>query len=377
MSLWIDNDADFAQLCRQAAQYSRIALDTEFIWSSTFYPRLALIQLSWDREHCALIDPLTISDTTPLKALLENHNVRKILHEAPSDLPILRRWCGEALPTAIFDTRLAAAFCGLGLGCSLNKLLTDLLQITLAKSETRSDWLQRPLSDRQLQYAAEDVMLLPEVANHLQCRIKDLGNWDWFNEEMQMFSHPDFYQQEEPENCWRRIGGSGSLDPRRLAILRELAAWRETTARQLDKPRPRILKDDQLLAITNLQPDEISDLRKIPEFWPKNIHKYGEQILEAVKRGQMVPLDECPSIPEMNISLQVYRKRVSRLQTLVKKRSEARSIDPALVAPRREISSIIQAAENRTWQQHPLMHGWRKELLGDTFENLIKNNFRE
>ena len=377
MSLWIENNADFADLCREAAQHSSIALDTEFIWSSTFYPRLALIQLSWDREHCALIDPLAVSAATPLAALLENRNICKILHEAPSDLPILRRWCGGALPTSIFDTRLAAAFCGLGLGCSLNKLLTELLQVTLDKSETRSDWLQRPLSDRQLQYAAEDVILLPELANLLRSRIKDLGNQDWFEEEMQIFSRPDFYQQDEPENCWRRISGGGNFDPRRLAVLRELAAWRERIARDLDKPRPRILKDDQLLAIVNLQPDKIADLRKIPQFWPKNIQKYGEQILEAVKRGRNVPLDDCPATPEMNISLQVFRKRVDRLQALVKKRCETRSIDPALTAPRRELSSIIQAAENRTWQQHPLTHGWRKELLGDTFENLIKNNFRE
>ncbi len=377
MSLWIENNADFAGLCREAAEHSSIALDTEFIWSSTFYPRLALIQLSWGREHCALIDPLAVSDSTPLTALLENRKVRKVLHEAPSDLPILRRWCGAALPTAVFDTRLAAAFCGLGLGCSLNKLLTELLQVTLDKSETRSDWLQRPLSDRQLQYAAEDVILLPELACLLETRIKDLGNLDWFNEEMQIFSKPDFYQQDEPENCWRRISGGGNFDPRRLAVLRELAAWRERTARDLDKPRPRILKDEQVLAIVNLQPDKTADLRKIPEFWPKNIQKYGEQILEAVQRGRNVPLGDCPASPEMNMSLQVFRKRVERVQALVKKRCETRGIDPALAAPRREISSIILAAENRTANQHPLMHGWRTDLLGDTFQNLIKNNFPE
>ncbi len=377
MSIWIENNADFAGLCREAAQHSSIALDTEFIWSSTFYPRLALIQLSWGRANCALIDPLAVSNTTPLAALLENPKVLKILHEAPSDLPILRRWCGEALPVSIFDTRLAAAFCGLGLGCSLNKLLTELLQVTLDKSETRSDWLQRPLSDRQLQYAAEDVILLPELAILLQGRINDLGNRDWFEEEMKGFSRPDFYQQDEPENFWRRIGGSGNFDPRRLAILRELAAWRETTARELDIPRPRILKDDQLLAITNLQPEKIADLRKIPAFWPKYIQRYGERILGAIQRGRQIPLQDCPASPEMNMSLQVYRKRIARLQALVKKRSENRGIDPALVAPRRELSSIIQAAENGNWNLHPLMNGWRKELLGSTFNNMIKNNFRE
>jgi ribonuclease D len=377
MSIWIENNGAFAELCRQAAQYPCIALDTEFIWSSTFYPRLALIQLSWGQDHCALIDPLAISDPTPLAALLANANIRKILHEAPSDLPILRRWCGETLPESIFDTRLAGAFCGLGLGCSLNKLLTELLQVTLDKSETRSDWLQRPLSERQLQYAAEDVIRLPELAKILQAKIEEHGNQGYFDEEMQIFSQAEFYRQDDPRDCWRRVGGSGNLDPRRLAILRELAAWRETTARELDIPRPRILKDGQLLDIVNLRPEKMADLRKVPAFWPKYIQRYGEHILEAVQRGQELPLQACPVSPEMNISLPVYRKRVARIQALVKKRSESRGIDPALVAPRREISSIIQAAEAGNWAQHQLMQGWRKDLLGETFANLIKNNFQE
>ncbi|MFA6929945.1 MAG: ribonuclease D [Lentisphaeria bacterium] len=377
MTLWIDNDADFSALCREAAQHPCIALDTEFIWSSTFYPRLALVQLSWGREHCALIDPQAIQNPAPLGELLENPHVRKILHEAPSDLPILRNWCGAPLPAAIFDTRLAAAFCGLSLSCSLNKLLTELLQITLDKSETRSDWLQRPLTDKQLQYASEDVIMLPELALQLEDRIKTFGNLACFEEEMILFSRPDFYRLEEPENCWQRIGGSGNFDARRLAILRELAAWREMTARELDKPRPRILKDEQVLAITTLLPQTLADLRKIPEFWPKHIQKYGESILAAIQRGQHVPLEDCPSPQTLKMSVQVYRKRVARLQALVKKRCEPRGLDPSLVAPRREISSLVQAAEKGNWINHSLMHGWRAELLGDTLRTMIKNNFEE
>lgn len=376
MSLWIDNTADFAAFCQEASTQPRVAVDTEFMWSSTFYPRLALVQLSWGKDHCAVVDPLQMDDCSAFRALLENPAVQKVFHEATSDLPILRRWCHGGLPKNIFDTRLAGAFCGLTQGCSLQKLLEMFFAFTLDKSETRSDWLQRPLSDRQLEYASADVKWLPELARLLQDKISALGNLPWFLEEMELFSQEEFYAEEPPEQYYRSVKGSGRLDRQRLAVLRELATWREKTARALDKTRNRVMSDQQMLDAVALLPENLSQLRQVQNFWPKMIKNYGNDVLQAIRRGLSIPREHCPTQAVMKMPVAVHKVRVGRLQHYVQKRCELRQIDPTLVASRREISALVLAADARQWPiDSVLLRGWRAELLGEELQNLVRSNF--
>lgn len=376
MAIWIEDSASLAAFCRQLQGYDLLALDTEFIWTTTYYPKLALIQLSTGTaELSALVDPLAIDDPEPLRRLLEDERVCKVMHEAASDLPILRGWC-QALPQNILDTRIAGAFCGLGGGCSLNKLLTDLLQITLEKGETRSDWLRRPLSDSQLHYAAEDVLHLPELARQMQQRIAAAGNTAYCSEEMQMFGRAEFYRLLPPEECWTKISGAGRLNRRQLAVLQQLTAWREETARNRDRSRPRIIKDAQLLEVAGLLPKSVGELHRITEFRPEQIKKYGEEIIVAVQQGLAVPAGHCPQLPDMPMALKEYHSRIERVQNLVRKRCQGNGIDPGYLASRREIGAFVLAAERLGWPfSSPLLQGWRARVLGETIFELARGGF--
>ncbi len=364
-------------ICEEAAQQALVAIDTEFVWTNTYHPRLGLIQLAWDEQHSHLLDALAIADPSPLRALLENTAVTKVFHEAASDLPILHRWCG-ALTAPVVDTRLAAAFCGLTATMSLNRLLTSELGVTLPKTETRTDWLQRPLSEAQLQYAASDVALLPNLYRALEKKIEQLGNLPWFREEMASYGHNGYYSETKPDECWRRVSGMGSLSGIDLAVLKSLAAWREQTALELDKARPRVMKDEQLVIASRLHPSTLADLKKIPDYWPKLIEKYGDGVLKAVQRGLATPQQAWPVLPGMRLPSTVIKQRSNRILHVVQKHANERQIDPQLVAARKDADALVFAAQAGKWPvHHQLLQGWRRELTGDVIENLVTGNFAD
>ena len=215
--LWIQNDESLKAYCEAAVQRSIVAVDTEFVWVKTYHPQLGLVQLSCDGGENALVDPLSITDRGPLKALLENDAVVKVFHEAASDLPILRRWCG-ALPRNIFDTRIATGFVGMTAKLSLKSLLNSLLGVNLAKTETRTDWLQRPLTPRQLEYAAEDVQYMPKACVLLKEKLEALGNLACFEAEMAEYSQESYYQEPDESQAWMRVSGNNMFNGRPLAI---------------------------------------------------------------------------------------------------------------------------------------------------------------
>ena len=364
-------------ICNEAAKQPLVAIDTEFVWTNTYYPRLGLIQLAWDEQHGYLIDPLAIDDPSPLQALLENPAVGKLFHEAASDLPILHRWCG-ALTAPVVDTRLAAAFCGLTATMSLNRLLTSELGVTLPKTETRTDWLQRPLSEAQLQYAASDVVLLPKLYRSLEKKIVELDNLAWFKEEMAIYGDNGYYSETKPDECWRRVSGMGSLSGIDLAVLKSLAAWREQTAQELDKARPRVMKDEQLVIASRQHPKTLADLKKIPNYWPKLIEKYGEGVLQAVQRGLATPRHAWPVLPGRRLPSAIIKQRSNRILQVVQKHAGERQIDPQLVAARKDAEALVFAAQAGKWPiQHQLLQGWRRELTGDVIENLVVSNFAD
>ncbi len=361
---FIESDAALREFCQAAACQGRLAIDTEFVWTRTYYPELGLVQLSWDQEHSALVDALAISDPSPLREVIADPSIVKILHEAASDLPILRRWCG-VLPVQVFDTRIGAGFCGLTTAVSLSGLLDSQLGVTLAKTETRTDWLQRPLSPAQLQYAAEDVAWLPLLHETLHEKIEKLGNLDWFKEEMSACEQEEYYAEPDPGESWRRVSGMGSLSGVALAVLRELAAWRESTARSLNKARPRLLRDEQLIYAAQHQPKTLDDCRTIPNLWPRSVEKYGPDIVEAVQRGLETPPSEWPFLGNMPVDKRTLKTQADRILNLVRKKAAAREIDPTLVAARREVESLALAIfRSRSRPEHKaLLRGWRYELL--------------
>ena len=249
----IDSPEALEALVERALQADCVALDTEFVWERTYYPRLGVVQVGFARDDSALIDAVALTDLSPLGRLLAAAEVVKVLHDAPQDLTILRRATG-AYPRNIFDTRRAAGFVGLSATISLGDLLRETLGVSLTKTEARTDWLRRPLSPGQQAYAHDDVRFMPEARAELLTRARQRRREAWLNEELAAYDDPALYDERDPHEQYLRIGGAGRLSPPQRAVLRELTAWREEEARRRDRPRSHIIPDKALTALARRLP---------------------------------------------------------------------------------------------------------------------------
>lgn len=341
-----------------------IALDTEFFWERTFYPILGIVQVATGTDRCWLVDAVQIRDLSAFGPVLAARGVTKILHDAVQDLNILKRATGVA-PCAVFDTRLAAGFAGLSSTCSLQSLLRDVMNIELAKAETRSDWLRRPLSAAQLRYAADDVIHLPELRERLLARCADERVRGWLLTEQARLDNATNYDERDPREIYRRVKGQSRLNARQLAVLREVADWREHEARQRDWPRSHVLTDEILIDLANRAPTNRTALAGMTG-WPERMPaEVADKILAAVVQGIGRTDDECPA-PAENLGPKARRdlkletdnqlERVRRACTEVK-------IDPALFASRADIERYVRQKAQNEIAPHPLAQGWRRELL--------------
>ena len=246
---WIRDNDSLGQFCAQWQQLPFVALDTEFMRVDTFYPIAGLLQIG-DGVRAYLIDPLTIDNWQPLAALLENPAVLKVLHACSEDLEVLLRLTGS-LPAPLFDTQLAAAYLNLGFSMGYSRLVSEVLGIDLPKGETRSDWLQRPLSETQISYAAEDAVHLAELFTVLRPRLSD-DKYAWVLEDGAELVAA-LRREVEPESLYRDVKLAWKLAPQQLAVLRELCAWREREARARNQPRNRILREHSLWPLARTQ----------------------------------------------------------------------------------------------------------------------------
>ena len=336
-----------------------LALDTEFVWDRTYYARLGLLQVGLAGGASFLVDAVALRDLTPLGEILADARIVKILHDAPQDLMILRRATGAAARN-VFDTRLAAGFAGLGSTLSLGNLLAELLDVHLAKAHTRADWIARPLAPEVLEYAADDVRHLPEAAARLRDRARAAGVEPWLDEERAGLDDPAVQEEKAPAEAYLRIRAAASLPRRNLAVLRELAAWREQAARTADRPRRWLLEDGELVSIA-------LDLPRGPDglkLKPQTVQQYGADLLAAVERGLARPDAELPPPVFQPGRDPAFRKAVEAAQGEVLARAAARKIDPALVCSRNELARLLQEGASARPQDHALLRGWRAELLG-------------
>ena len=335
------------------------ALDTEFVWDRTYYARLGLVQIGLADGTCFLVDAVAVPDLSPLGEVLEDGRIVKILHDAPQDLMILRRATGAAARN-VFDTRLAAGFAGLASTLSLANLLAELLGVHLAKAHTRADWIARPLAPEVLDYAVEDVLYLPRAAELLRGRARAGGVEAWLDEDLGGLDGSELGGEDDFGGAYLRIRAAANLTRRQLAVLREVAAWRERTARAEDRPRRWLVEDGAMVAMAAAPPRGLGDLRLDAE----TVQRYGEGLLEAVGRGLALPDAECPA-PVFQPSRDPGRRReVDEGLAVVQARAAARGIDPALVCSRGELARLLEEGEGARAEEHRLMRGWRAELMG-------------
>jgi ribonuclease D len=358
MTVIMDTDA-LAEFCARQRGSSFIAVDTEFMRERTYWPILCLVQVA-GLEEAAAIDALAPGiDLTPLLALMADQSTLKVFHAARQDIEIICNLSGT-VPAPIFDTQIAAMVCGFGDAASYETLVSRLAHASLDKSSRFTDWSRRPLTERQIRYALADVVHLRTVYERLQQRLASNGRADWFAEEMAELSSPETYRND-PAEAWRRFRLRGRVDPRFFGVLRGLAAWRETAARQRNLPRGRIMRDEAVLEIAAQIPKTIEALARTRSLG-KGIAegKLGNEILEAIRSG-LADVDSLePPAPAKAEPPPGAGPLIELLRVLLKQRCEEHQVAQKLLASAEDLEAI--AADDEAPVR--ALSGWRREIFG-------------
>jgi ribonuclease D len=352
--------------CARLQVENYITVDTEFIRDNTYWPRLCLVQIASAREAVA-IDPLAQGmSLQPVYDLLADTGVVKVFHAARQDIEIFLH-DGNVIPQPIFDTQIAAMVCGYGDSVGYDTLAQKVLGITLDKSARLSDWARRPLSDRQIRYALEDVIHLREIYEDISGQVARTGRSEWMAEEVAALTAPATYDTT-PELAWRRLKTRTS-NRRFLGLLRELAAWREREAQRRNIPRNRVVRDEALLEIAAHPPRSGDDLRHFRAF-PKGLvdQADGRAVLDAVSRAQSLAKDELPSPPPRRHNAANVGSLVDLLKVLLKAKCEQHNVAQRLVAS----SEDLELLAGREFDQVRATSGWRAEIFGNDARRLIR-----
>ncbi|MBX8519303.1 ribonuclease D [Pseudomonas cichorii] len=366
---WIRDDDSLARQCAQWQSLPFVALDTEFMRVDTFYPIAALLQIG-DGSSAWLIDPLLISDWTPLSALLENPDVIKVVHACSEDLEVLLRLTGS-LPVPLFDTQLAAAYLNIGFSMGYSRLVQEVLNIDLPKGETRSDWLQRPLSETQISYAAEDAVHLAELFGLLRPRLSD-EKYLWVLEDGAELV-ANLRREVDPYETYRDAKLAWKLSRAQLAVLRELCAWREIQARSRNLPRNRIVREHSLWPLAKTQPDNLSALARIEDMHPRTVRQDGEYLLDLIKKSGNLPPDQWP--PALPEPLPIEASGILKgLRAIGQQYAEQLNIAPEVVLRKKTLEALLKSGyPDGPYTLPDSLRGWRRELMGQALLDSLAN----
>lgn len=348
-----------AAFCGRLAEAPFVTIDTEFLRDKTYWPILCLVQLAGPNEAAA-IDALAEGlDLTPLFDLLDNPKVIKVFHAARQDVEIFVRMTGK-VPQPIVDTQVVAMVCGFGDAASYETLASKLAGARIDKSSRFTDWSHRPLTDKQLAYALSDVTYLRTVYEKLQQKVEKSGRGHWVADEIEILTDPNTYRVD-PDNAWIRLKPR-SDKPRFLAVLKEVAAWREREAQSRDLPRNRVVKDETLLEIAAHPPRDAEALgrcRGLSRGFADG--KMGDGILAAVKRGLDMPENEAPRLdPKADIPPGLG-PIIELLRVLLKLRCDENEVAQKVIGNAGDLEAI--AADDNA--DVPALKGWRREIFGE------------
>ncbi len=362
--VWVDTPEALLEACAVLSEAPALAVDTEFVRERTFFPGLGLIQIAADAETQYLIDPVTLEDLSPLGEILADGNIVKVLHSCGEDLEVLYHRFG-AFPEPLFDTQIAGAFTGLGASIGYGPMVAKLFSVDLPKGETRSNWLQRPLTDAQIRYAALDVVHLLPAAEHLLARLEDLGRRRWVADDVAGLADVARFLPDSRE-LYRRVKSAHTYSRRQLGVLRELYAWRELTARKKDRPRNFIVREQALPEIGRIMPQRLEEFDRIRELSKKENDRWSEEMLAAVHRGLELPQDELPEEIKRSLDLTPHKKLVKRLRAKLIDTAEDLGVPPETLATRKTLERL---ARNFVRGEEPILpdtlQGWRCDVIGE------------
>jgi ribonuclease D len=364
----ITTTADLAQFCASFGDEQFITVDTEFIRERTYFPQLCLMQVATSKEAVA-IDPIAGADMdlTPLYDAFANEKLVKVFHAASQDIEIFVKNSGR-VPYPLYDTQIAAMVCGYGESISYENLVHDLVGASLDKASRFTDWARRPLSDRQLTYALDDVIHLRVIYEKLKAKIADDNRSDWIAEEMQDSVDITKYRVDA-SRAWVRLKVK-SRSPVVLQILRAAAAWREEMAAKKDVPRQRILKDDWLVQVAMQMPETIEELMDMRGLNGQLSKDMMASLVEAMHVARMAPKDSFPEPETRDKPMPAAQEAcLDQLKLLLRQKCEDAHVVPRLVADKQELEDVVRG--KIPFEQCHFSHGWRYEVFGAAAKDLL------
>lgn len=367
--MFVDDTEQLRSLIERVRTAPAVGMDTEFMRERTYFARLCLIQLATD-DVAAIIDPLSVSDLTPLCELLADRSVVKVVHAGSQDLEIFYRICGAGV-APVFDTQVAATLAGFPQQVGYGALVHEILGVKLDKGDSYTDWARRPLTATQIEYALNDVRYLPEVYRRLRERIESKDRMEWLEADFSRLEDPETYNIV-PEDQWRRVKRVSSLNRRQLAIAREVAAWREREAMRRDVPKRWVVGDESIIEIARrapATPEELAAIRGVSE-------KVGKAavrgVLEAVAIGVSTPEEELPALPKRRRPVGDVDSAVDLMVALLRQRSRQNGVAMPLIASREDLERLASGERSG----HPLLEGWRAAMVGKELLELLDGQIR-
>jgi ribonuclease D len=362
--VYVRDDAALRALAESMRGADAIAIDTEFMREKTYYARLCLIQVATD-DIVAAIDPFAVKDLGPLFELMRDERCVKVFHAGSQDLEIFYRLMGE-VPAPVFDTQVAATLTGLPTQVGYQQLIRSLVGVELDKAHSFTDWARRPLSEDQVEYALDDVRYLTRAYRTL-CEVLDRGGrLGWLAEDFARMADPATYDVV-PGEQFLRVKRASVLDRRSLAVLREVAAWREREAQERDIPRRWLVSDESLIEIARRAPGDRTALLAVRGLNEQVVRRSGEDILEAVKRGRSLPEDDLPKIEKRKRLHGEVEELADLMSALVRLRAKEHDVAPTLLATRDDLERFAGGERDGS----PLASGWRHTLVGSELEALL------
>lgn len=359
----ITDNASLAEHCAYWQTLPMVALDTEFQRVETFYPIPGLIQLA-DDQRCYLIDPLEVTDFEPLKAVFTNRQVLKVLHAASEDLELFLNSLG-VLPDPVHDTQVAAAFLDWGFSMGLQRMLQHALDVELAKHETNSNWLQRPLTQSQEHYAALDVAYLSAICLKQKAELEAKGMLEWLQQDSDVMLQQAGEDDPEGYEYYKRFTQMWTIPAYKIAALRDLTAWREQTSRRRDVPRNRILRNQSLLEIVNQWPRNVTELARVDDIKRKIVRTDGLQILQFLQDAKSSAEKNAPEPIQKPLPF-FWNKHLKQLKTIIRARASELGIAPEIVFRKKELDALVRSGmDDGNYRIPDSISSWRREAVGE------------
>lgn len=355
-AIWVDRQEELPPLARALESHAFIGVDTEFLRERTFFPKLCLLQLAaGDRIWC--VDTLRGGSLDPLVPALTAPQTRKVIHAARQDLEAFYLTTKRVI-SPVFDTQVAAGCIGLKPQVGYAELVKTLLDVSIPKGQTRTDWSKRPLTRAQLDYAADDVLYLGEIAERLAARLKELGRERWASEDCAALEDPRLYEPD-PDQAWERLRGLGQLDPPARARAKSLAVWREKLARERDLPRAWVLPDAAIFAVAHANPESPAALGALHAM-PGNFNGgFAAGLLRVLHGESALPVTDLNPGQDSRPTPE-QKALIERLAKIVDTRSAELRVSPELLAPRGELKALAMGRRDT----HALA-GWRRAEIGE------------